>query len=256
MVRLSAIRLLCAHASLISVLSAFARDVQYPAFNRRAGTICQLSENRNAAAPRDNIWAGFDKEERKTLEDYLNGWLNGTVSNIGGNFTIPKNISEPIDSFFGLPSSAFSASLKLARLDMLPPKKADALAYLSGSGPAPPRYAQFIAEYGYPESSIPDWADSPAYLQNYAIGPLPLSSNSKIIPMDWDSTRPGRSNAIYKEGREYANADQMIAKVADSMKDILIDLVGAVNLTLFSHDCRILTFHRMLQPQAHPKRSG
>jgi hypothetical protein len=255
MVRLSATQLLCAHASLISVLGTFARGVQYPAFNRRAGTICQLSENSNAAAPSDNIWAGFDKEERKTLEDYLNGWLNGTVPNIGGNFTIPKNISEPIDSFFGLPSSAFSASL--ARLDMLPPKKADALAYLSGSGPVPPRYAQFIAEYGYPEgdqsTSIPD---PPAYLQNYAIGPLPLSSNSKIVPMDWDSTRPGRSNVIYKEGREYANADQMIAKVADSMNDILIDLVGAVHLTLFSGYCRILTSCRMLQPQAHSKRSG
>jgi hypothetical protein len=234
MVRSFAVQLLCAHASLISVLGASARTLEYPAFNRRASTTCQTSDNRETTAPRQNIWAGFNAEEREKLQSYISDWLSGTASDTTGNFTVPKNVSRAINSSsrrFANDSAPTSGNSSLPlhtligsldRFDMLPPKKAEALAYVSGSGPIPPQYAQFIARYSPEEEE-----GGSTYLQKYSIGPLPLSPKTKIAPLS-DSTQPGRSRVAFKQGRPHASADKLIKEIANSMNDILIDLTGEV----------------------------
>ncbi|KAK9844758.1 hypothetical protein WJX74_006497 [Apatococcus lobatus] len=67
----------------------------------------------------------------------------------------------------------------LTTMELFPPLKAPALAYMDGSGPKPDRFAIAIVLRG----SIPD-------VQEYLVGPLPLSDASDIIPLHADGAIP------------------------------------------------------------------
>ena len=61
-------------------------------------------------------------------------------------------------------------------IDLLQPNKSDAVKYLDQSGPAPPRYAQATLQYG---------ATLEPYVQEYQVGPLPISGNSSVTPLSY-----------------------------------------------------------------------
>jgi hypothetical protein len=60
----------------------------------------------------------------------------------------------------------------IALINVLLPNKTDALSYLDGSGPQPPRYARVLT-----------WAL--CYLREYMVGPLPVTNSTKMLPLDY-----------------------------------------------------------------------
>lgn len=97
-------------------------------------------------------------------------------------------------------------------VDVSPPKKADVVAYLDGDGPEPARYVTASLMFGATEEP---------YVQEYIVGPLPIS-NATTIEVDTFHNPSAKDAKI----RVYDMDDSYSLYVNKSMeiKDILSDL--------------------------------
>lgn len=95
---------------------------------------------------------------------------------------------------------------------MLKPKKSDALEYAENGGQKPGRYAKAIINFQ---------ATTEPYLQEYTIGPLPISNSTTVSPL-------GRSIRNYDADGD--KVYEMIEEYAGEMEDIVQDITG-LNLT-------------------------
>ena len=81
--------------------------------------------------------------------------------------------------------STYSWDNKLIQVELLQPKKADALSYLDLNSDAPDRYARVVIRFG---------ATLEPSIQEYQVGPLPVvNGTTGLAPL----------NHIYNKGRGY-----------------------------------------------------
>lgn len=150
------------------------------------------------AAPNENIWDTLTKAEVVGLLEWLHDpaqGLNLTTVDVAGSWDNTVGITE-----------------------LLMPNKTDALAYLDGDSPAPVRNARVGIFHG---------ATDEPYAQAYMVGPLPVSDETTIEPLEY----------IYNKGdgrMPNVNADQIeaygfyLAFLAE-LADVTQDLLGVVS---------------------------
>jgi primary-amine oxidase len=182
---------------------------------------CSQNPQRTTIAPKRNIWAGLSATERTELKDWLNKWLN-------------PNTTQPIlrRALHDLPhsnNSMWNSSnvVKLntaGALDSLNPNKSDALLYLEGKGPAPPKYAQFVAYYGSVEKP---------YFEKLSIGPLPLSNKTTVQSMGYLSTEGDDGKRLAPSPTQADKVGRTLDAIQSRMKDIIEDLIGPVSASCF-----------------------
>lgn len=156
-------------------------------------------------APHDNIWDTLTKDEVVGLLEWLHDpahGLNLTTVDEAGSWDNTVGITE-----------------------LLMPNKTDALAYLDGNGPAPVRNARVGIFHG---------ASDEPYAQAYMVGPLPVSNETTIEPLEYlynkgDGRMPN-VNADQIEG--YGFYLSFLATLADITQDLLgVTIAGAENDT-------------------------
>ncbi|KAK0538662.1 hypothetical protein OC835_001357 [Tilletia horrida] len=146
-------------------------------------------------AAKDNIWQSLSDDEAADVIKYLHANLNLTAA-----------------------ENATSWSNMLTVIDLVPPNKTDALAYLDGSGPKPPRYAKATVLFGA--------TDSP-YAQDFAVGPLPVDGNTTYASLDYLTT--SGTNRISIPSIDEDLVYEFYNNVSVSIADITQDLLGANN---------------------------
>jgi primary-amine oxidase len=211
MVRSYLVEYLLAYASVAATFVSAQSPSPESIIQRRSSPACKTSENRDISAPKENLWTALSRDEQSQLATFVQGWLNSTGSDSRRNASTGWNGTQT-----GNTTDSFRS---ISLIDILAPNKTDAVAYLSGKSPAPPRYAQLVI-------------DSDEALEKYSIGPLPLSEKTRVTPMSWDSTQPrGGSKVPKRRERNLADAMDFVKRLTSGMDDILLDLVGAVRLT-------------------------
>ncbi|KAH8878807.1 copper amine oxidase [Thozetella sp. PMI_491] len=106
-------------------------------------------------------------------------------------------------------------------MEVLKPNKTDVLAYLNGNASSVPRHARVVINRG--AARVPD-------VTEYFVGPLPISPNTKIQPLDYFYN--GRNgprvlfNGRYPDGPFYSAIDALVVKTMLAVNDIVVDLVG------------------------------
>lgn len=105
-------------------------------------------------------------------------------------------------------------------VELLQPNKSDALPYLNGEGPKPVRYSKATIQFQ---------ATLEPYLQEFMIGPLPLSDKTTLQPLDYPFNKGVGRQRIY-------NADagpymEFLASISASVEDILITMLNGVSIT-------------------------
>lgn len=106
-------------------------------------------------------------------------------------------------------------------MELLQPNKSDALSYLDSGSAAPSRYARAVIQFG---------ATLEPYIQEYQVGPLPVTNGSTtLVPLDY----------LYNKGKAYqrlyasdADIPELIAftyQIATSVADITQLLLNGVS---------------------------
>ncbi|KFA62426.1 hypothetical protein S40285_06085 [Stachybotrys chlorohalonatus IBT 40285] len=167
---------------------------------------CDATANAlSTEAPHDNIWDGLTQDEVVGLLEWLyqpEQGLNLTVTEDAGAWDNTIGITE-----------------------LLYPNKTEALAYLDDDGPLPPRYARVGVFFGATEEP---------YIQAFVAGPLPVSEETTIAPLDYiytkGSGRVPNYDADYLAAYDYKNS--VAASIADITQDLLgVTVTGAENDT-------------------------
>jgi hypothetical protein len=192
-------------------------------FDRRASPACANSQNRTVSAPKSNIWAALSQEETAGVDDFITKWVDQYApgpNRVSWNSTRPLNGTNFLNGTDG-PSNYVQSSP-----EVLHPNKSDALSYLDGKGPAPPRMAQIAVAF--------NTVDRP-FVQHFSVGPLPLSSRTTVQPINL-STIPGGKVFSKRDpvGRVPSSPTDLLEQVTASMKDIVEDLVGKVGRCFLS----------------------
>lgn len=100
----------------------------------------------------------------------------------------------------------------MIQVELLQPKKADALSYLDSDSDAPDRYARVVIRFG---------ATLEPSIQEYQVGPLPVvNGTAKLAPLDY----------IYNKGRGYTRLYDVdsaaIAAFATGIGASIADITG------------------------------
>lgn len=99
-------------------------------------------------------------------------------------------------------------------VDLLLPNKTNVLPYLAGTEPAPPRYARAMLMFGN--------AKEP-YMQEWMVGPLPISSQTKAQPLTFLSTRKSDNKLrVYNSDFEAARKfnEKIKSQAANAIKTL------------------------------------
>ena len=131
---------------------------------------CNASVPRPLRPPRDNVWQPLTVSEAAQLRQWLldpTRNLNLTSADIANlTYALPQTPSPGAD---GLTSDN-----TVELLELLPPPKDLALAWLNGTGPMPERYARIVLHFGGRVEPV---------VEVYKVGPLPLSPASTLVPL-------------------------------------------------------------------------
>ncbi|KAJ7769348.1 copper amine oxidase [Mycena metata] len=146
------------------------------------------------SAPKPNIFLSLSDDEAASVISFLH---NQTELNLTANAD-----AGPWDNAIEV-------------VDLVQPNKTDALAYLDNGGPIPARYAMARISFGATEKP---------YLQEFMVGPLPISKTSTYESLDWPTT--SGSSKI----RNYNADDDLLTQwnldVTASVADIVLDLLN------------------------------
>ncbi|EGE81971.1 lysyl oxidase, variant 2 [Blastomyces dermatitidis ER-3] len=107
-------------------------------------------------SPKTNVWAGISAEENLAVWELLHDPATGL------NLTHPDNATVTDNYVFWI--------------DALPTNKSAVLAYIDGDNPPPPKFARVIIFEGGREAPRS---------QEYMVGPLPVSSETILEPLDY-----------------------------------------------------------------------
>jgi primary-amine oxidase len=148
-------------------------------------------------APKTNIWAELDKSEVADLYDFL---FNGN-----NQLNLTRHPADP------------ALENHIALLEILQPNKTEVTPYIDGSSPAPARWARLAVAQG---------ASFEPILANYMVGPLPVSNNTNILPLEYCFNSGNRHSIKNPAPNAYAVGDRANL-VAINISDITQDLLGA-----------------------------
>ena len=158
-----------------------------------------LTEAATVPAPKVNIWKGLTNDEVVGLL----GWLHDD-SKSGLNLTIHEE------------AGAWDNTVGVTELLM--PNKTDALAYLVGDGPLPVRYARVGVFFGAAEE---------AYMENFMVGPIPVSAETTIEPLHFIYNKPSGRMPNHEADSDATQAFQY--QFTSAIADITQDLIGVVS---------------------------
>ncbi|KAF2179308.1 amine oxidase catalytic domain-containing protein [Zopfia rhizophila CBS 207.26] len=174
---LNPLRLL-AYSSAIALGTSYLAPPPYFAgpIARQVGSNGQCSaEQPKSAAPHKNIWKGLTKNETVSVLQYLHSNSSGL------NLTAAE--------------SAGSWDNRIALVELLQPNKTDTISFLANANGTngPPRYARATILFG---------ATADPYVQDYMVGPLPVTSSTKIQPLTflYNNKSPGKIMVANADG--------------------------------------------------------
>ncbi|KAH7394285.1 putative copper amine oxidase [Pyrenochaeta sp. MPI-SDFR-AT-0127] len=125
-------------------------------------------------APHKNIWISLTDQEASSVIQLLQN------NNTGFNLTGPNERGNSI-----------------TLIELLPPNKTSALPYISGKGPEPLRYAR---------ARLTIRSVAEPYVQDFMVGPLPVSNQTTIQPLDFLYNKGQGKIRMYDAESEQTNA--------------------------------------------------
>ncbi|ORY29317.1 putative copper amine oxidase [Naematelia encephala] len=147
----------------------------------------------SASAPSDNLWKYFSNDEAADLISYLHNQTD-------------LNLTAVADA------GAWDNTILV--VDVLPPAKADALAYLDNNGTKPERWATVHITFGATEEP---------YVQEFLVGPLPASDKTGHYPNTAGTQAKDAKIRVYDLDDTYS----FFLDTAFNMSDIVSDLLNA-----------------------------
>ncbi|KAM5346287.1 hypothetical protein ACJ41O_009292 [Fusarium nematophilum] len=157
-------------------------------FERQPGGGVCVATQPSVNAPHKNIWAGLTNQEMADAIAYLYKSKDLNLTKDGGSVSI----------------------------DLLQPNKSDVLPYLSGTGSAPDRYARAILMFGNTQEP---------YMQEYMVGPLSPSQQTRAQPLVFLSTRKA-DNKLRVHNADFDASEDFDKKVLAQAKNIVKALWG------------------------------
>ena len=104
----------------------------------------------------------------------------------------------------------------ITAIDLAVPNKTESLSYLDGNNTSPDRYAV---------ASIMFNADVQPYLEDWIVGPLPISNASSAHPYSFRSTK--ESSKIRNHDADSDKVEEFVKTITEPMDDIVEYLLGA-----------------------------
>ncbi len=104
-------------------------------------------------------------------------------------------------------------------VELMMPNKTDVLPFLSNSTGSPERYALAAIMFGAVES---------AYVQEFKVGPLPITNASYVMPYTFTNTRggDGKIPIVNPDAEDYGNFNLEVMKSAEDVTKRLWNLVS------------------------------
>lgn len=189
-------RIVLTAISAFLVISAF---LFFPFNNDVARLQTQNAVSFEFKAPKQNIWAELSEKEFHDVSDFVTEELAHL------NLTTKPRSNHDNYIFFA---------------ETLRPNKTDAASYLYDNGVIPERWAKV---------AVSQYFDHGPYVLFYSIGPLPLSSETRMLPL----TYPFNSGTNYVSNpiQDFSSLLKFGFSLAENISDITQDLLGEkVNL--------------------------
>ena len=114
-------------------------------------------------------------------------------------------------------------------VELMMPNKSDVLPFLSNSSGSPERYALATVMFGASEN---------AYLQEFKVGPLPITPASIVMPYTYTNTRSGDGKipVVNPDAEDYGNFNLRTMKEAEDVTKRLWNLVSTISSrSVFNH---------------------
>ncbi|KAK0556719.1 hypothetical protein OC844_005771 [Tilletia horrida] len=144
-------------ADAMSQLSGITHKPSVPALKHSRAVSAEAADFApSVEAPKDNVWEPLSNDEAASVIKYLHQHLNVTQANKAGSW-----------------------DNTISNVDIVPPNKTVAVSYLDGSAPRPLRWARATIMFGA--------SDAP-YIQDFAVGPLPITDNATHWSLDYLTT--------------------------------------------------------------------
>ncbi|KAK4503665.1 hypothetical protein PRZ48_004580 [Zasmidium cellare] len=147
------------------------------------------------SAPKQNVWAELTEVEAEQIYDFVYA-------------------QRPELNLVRRPKSALENSIYI--LETLRPNKSDAVPYLFDDGDVPQRWAKAVLALN---------VDDTPSLVYHAVGPLPISKESQILPLTFPFNS-GR-NDVKSEIKDYQAIIEFGDSLGQSISDITQELLGA-----------------------------
>ncbi len=156
----------------------------------------QTQQKDSFEAPKSNIWSELSVDEASDVYDFVFDELS--------HLNLTKHPKSNRDSFINF-------------LETLRPNKTDAVPYLHDDATIPERWAK---------AAIAQVSDGDPYMVYYMVGPLPVSSETQVLPLEY-IFNSGR-NYIENPVQDFSSIMRFGLSLAENVSDITQDLLGAV----------------------------
>ncbi|GAA5820220.1 hypothetical protein JCM3770_006065 [Rhodotorula araucariae] len=168
--------------------------------------VANLTSAPSTKAPHKNVWAGLSTDEAASVVAFLHKQKD-------------LNLTAAADA------GAWDNLITI--VEVAAPNKTDTLAWLSGVKPPPQRMAQVTMMFGATETP---------YLEDYLVGPLPVSNKTTYAPYGFRTTTG--TSRIYNADADSDRASKFYKKTAAEVDDIFVELLGApsANFSLWGID--------------------
>ncbi|KAF8600307.1 amine oxidase catalytic domain-containing protein [Ceratobasidium sp. AG-I] len=164
------------------------------------GAKCPADGALRTKAPKTNIWASLTRSETKEVQDWM-------YRQKGFNLTRMEN--------------ARMNDNTLWLIESILPNKTDALRYVDKNGETPAKYARVILYSGGLSTPL---------IQEYMVGPLPISSNTTHTPFSYvyqNSTGGvGGSGVFPFNARSADSIEEFVQSFMTPLENITKDLIG------------------------------
>ncbi|KAJ7159987.1 copper amine oxidase [Mycena crocata] len=147
-----------------------------------------------AVAPKSNIFISLTNDEAASVISFLHNQTE-------------LNLTAAADA------GAWDNAIEV--VDLVQPNKTDALDYLDNGGPAPDRFAVARIAFGATEEP---------WLQDFIVGPLPISNASTYASLDWATTSGSAKIRNYDADEDLTT--QWNLDVTATVADIVLDLLN------------------------------
>ncbi|KAH8586808.1 copper amine oxidase [Bisporella sp. PMI_857] len=166
--------------------------------------VCAVTQP-TTKAPRKNIWACLTNQEVTEAIDFLYKSNELNLTKTGGSW-----------------------DNSIVSIDLLQPNKTDVLPYLADTKPAPSRYARAMLMFGNTKEP---------YMQEWMVGPLPISNQTKAQPLTFLSTRKSDNKLrVYNADFDAVGTfnENIMSQAANAIKALWNVNPDAVSITTVS----------------------